>query len=95
MNDNIYILIGDSKQPDEKENLMITANSQTPFLQSNPKSIPVNGMLSSEKLNSNKKEDLMVNMIDPMNLDKSKGKVVLVRGLRLRLVSMIKTEILT
>ena len=85
MNDNIYILIGDSKQPDEKENLMITANSQTPFLLSNPKSIPVNGMVSSEKLNS-KKEDLMVNMIDPMNLDKSKGNVVLVRGLRFRSV---------
>ena len=72
-------MLGDSKQQDEKENLMITANSQTPFLQSNPKSIPVNGMLSSEKLKSKQSDDLMVSMIDPMNLEKSKGKVLLVR----------------
>ena len=61
-----------------KENLMITANSQTPFLQSSTmiKTPTSNGMKSSDKMNSKQSEDVGVGTNDTTSLHKSKGMMI-------------------
>ena len=72
------MILGDKIINDDngKENLMITANSQTPFLQSSPmsKTPTSNGMKSSDKKNSKQSEDVGVGTNDTSSLHKSKGK---------------------
>ena len=72
------MILGDKIINDDngKENLMITANSQTPFLQSSPmtNTRTTNGISSSEKMNSKKSEDVGVGTNDTTSLHKSKGK---------------------
>ena len=74
------MILGDKIINDDngKENLMITANSQTPFLQSSPmiKTPTSNGMKSSDKMNSKQSEDVGVGTNDTTSLHKSKGKIV-------------------
>ena len=74
------MILGDKIINDDngKENLMITANSHTPFLQSSPmtKIRSPNGISSSEKMNSKKSEDVGVGTNDTTSLHKSKGMMI-------------------